>query len=141
MAVTIRLARHGRKKLPFYRIVATDKQMKRDGRYLELLGTLDPLTDPSTVKLNAERVKYWLSQGASASGTVAKIIEREIPGFLSGLLEGRKKKIQAKRAKRKTVAKARGTDSKKAAKKTEAKSEKKTAKKAAKPKAAKKAAK
>ncbi len=107
MGVVIRLARHGRKKLPFYRIVATDKQMPRDGRYLELLGTMNPLTDPAIVKLKADRVKYWMGVGAVPSATVRSLINREIPGLLKELSEQRLEKVRAVRAKRKArVAKA-----------------------------------
>ena len=60
MSVTIRLSRHGKKKAPFYRVVAADKQMPRDGRFLELLGTINPRTEPATVQLNEERIRYWI---------------------------------------------------------------------------------
>ncbi len=105
MAVTIRLARHGRKKIPFYRIVACDKQMKRDGRYLELLGTLNPLTNPATVTLKEDRVKYWLGVGAQTSDTVSDYLEISIPGYLKGIEETRITKIRTKRAKRKAAQK------------------------------------
>ena len=70
MAVKIRLARHGAKKRPFYRIVAADNDSPRDGRFLEKLGTYNPLQDPAQVILDAERVKYWIGQGATPSDTV-----------------------------------------------------------------------
>ena len=101
MAVTLRLARHGRKKRPFYRIVAADSQMKRDGRYLEQLGTLNPLTDPPTIELSQERVKHWIGVGAKTSDTMSKVIEKQMPGFLSTIEENRKAAIRSKRAKRK----------------------------------------
>ena len=101
MAVTLRLARHGRKKRPFYRIVAADSQMKRDGRYLEQLGTLNPLTDPPTIELAQERVKHWIGVGAKTSDTMSKVIEKQMPGFLSTIEENRKAAIRSKRAKRK----------------------------------------
>jgi len=101
MAVTLRLARYGRKKRPFYRIVAADSHMKRDGRYLELLGTLNPLIDPPLVELQQERVKYWISVGAKPSDTVSNVIEKQIPGLLSELEAGRKEKIRSRRAARK----------------------------------------
>lgn len=109
MAVTIRLARFGRKKIPFYRIVATDKQFKRDGRYLELLGTLNNRTDPITVTLKEDRVKYWLGVGAYPSDTMSQIIETKLPGFLGDIETKRRAKIQAKRKARK----ARGGSAKK----------------------------
>ena len=101
MSVAIRLARHGRKKRPFYRIVAADNAKKRDGRFIERLGTVDPLADPPAVDMKIERVKYWLSVGANPSETVASIIEKQIPGHLKGLSDAKLEKIRAARAKRK----------------------------------------
>lgn len=75
--VKIRLARHGAKKKPFYRIVAADKECPRDGRYLENLGTYDPLQSPASVTLKEDRIKYWLGQGAIASDTVKSLFKRE----------------------------------------------------------------
>ncbi len=72
--VTLRLARFGAKKRPFYRVVATDSRAKRDGRFLEVLGTYDPLTDPPTVNLKGDRIRYWLSVGAQPSDTVRHLI-------------------------------------------------------------------
>lgn len=80
MTVRIRLQRHGAKKRPFYRIVACDKRSKRDGRFIELLGTFDPLQDPPAIRINAERAAYWLGTGASASETVATLIKKVSDG-------------------------------------------------------------
>ncbi|MDX2452568.1 30S ribosomal protein S16 [Desulfosarcina sp.] len=77
MAVKIRLARHGAKKRPFYRIVAADSDSPRDGRFLEKLGTYNPLQDPAQVVLDTDRVKYWIGQGAIPSDTVKTILKRE----------------------------------------------------------------
>jgi len=77
MAVKIRLARHGAKKRPFYRIVAADSESPRDGRFLEKLGTYNPLQDPAQVVLDTERIKYWIGQGATPSDTVRSILKRE----------------------------------------------------------------
>ncbi len=74
MALAIRLSRGGRKKRPFYRIVVADKRMPRDGRYIEKVGTYNPLLDDANenrVQLVEERVKYWLDQGAQPSERVA----------------------------------------------------------------------
>jgi small subunit ribosomal protein S16 len=81
MAVKIRLARHGAKKKPFYRIVVTDSESPRDGRYLENVGTYDPLFDPVKVTLNSERIQYWMSQGAKPSDTVKNLLKKE--GFFA----------------------------------------------------------
>ena len=75
MSVRLRLARGGAKKRPFYRIVAADTRSPRDGRFLEKLGTYNPNTDPSTVKLDMPRVEYWLGTGAQPSETVARLIK------------------------------------------------------------------
>lgn len=74
MALAIRLSRGGRRNRPFYRIVVADKRMPRDGRYIEKLGTYNPLLDNDNeqrVVINADRVKHWLSEGAKPSERVA----------------------------------------------------------------------
>jgi len=77
MAVKIRLARHGATKKPYYRIVVTDSESKRDGRFLENVGTYDPKTDPATVTLKPERVQYWLGKGAPPTDTVKSLLKKE----------------------------------------------------------------
>ena len=74
MAVAIRFSRQGKKKSPFYRIVAADKRCARDGRFIELLGTYHPIT--KVLKLDAERYQKWVKVGAQPSGTLAAIIRR-----------------------------------------------------------------
>ena len=81
MAVKIRLARHGAKKRPFYRIVVADSESPRDGRYLENVGTYNPLVDPVEVSLKKERIKYWIDQGAKPSDTVRSLLKKE--GFFA----------------------------------------------------------
>ncbi len=71
--VVIRLARFGRKKRPFYRIVATDSRRRRDSGWIEILGYYNPLTDPVTVKVDEERLNYWLGVGAKMSERVKKL--------------------------------------------------------------------
>jgi small subunit ribosomal protein S16 len=75
--VRIRLARHGAKKKPFYRIVVADKESPRDGNFLENVGTYDPLQDPAKVTFKEERIKYWIGQGAIPSDTVKSLFKRE----------------------------------------------------------------
>ncbi len=77
MAVVIRLARHGAKKKPFYRIVVADGESPRDGKYLENVGTYDPLFDPAKVSLKSERIKFWIDQGAKPSVTVHNLLKKE----------------------------------------------------------------
>ena len=77
MAVKIRLARHGAKKRPFYRIVAADIESPRDGRFLEVVGTYNPLLDPAEVNLKTERIQYWMDQGAIPTDTVKSLLRKE----------------------------------------------------------------
>jgi small subunit ribosomal protein S16 len=77
MAAKIRLARHGAKKRPFYRIVVTDNDSPRDGRFIEILGTYNPLTNPASVNLQKERAAYWVANGAQASATVRTILKEQ----------------------------------------------------------------
>ena len=77
MAVRIRLTRKGTKKKPFYRIVAADKEMPRDGRFLELLGTYDPMVEPVAITLKEDRINYWLGEGAKPTTTVASIFKQK----------------------------------------------------------------
>ena len=77
MGVRIRLARHGAKKKPFYRIVVADSENPRDGRFLEKVGTYDPLKDPVAVSLNPDRIKYWIEKGAIPSDTVRSLLKKE----------------------------------------------------------------
>jgi small subunit ribosomal protein S16 len=81
MAVKIRLARHGAKKKPFYRIVVADSDSPRDGKYLENVGTYNSLLDPAEVTLKSDRIRYWMDQGAKPSDTVRSLLKRE--GFFS----------------------------------------------------------
>ena len=81
MSVKIRLARHGAKKRPFYRIVVADSESPRDGRFLENVGTYNPLVEPAEVTLKNERISYWIGQGATPSDTVKSLLKKE--GFFS----------------------------------------------------------
>lgn len=76
MAVKIRLARHGAKKRPFYRIVAATSACPRDGRFLEILGTYSPQQNPAGVTLKEERVRDWLSRGAQPTETVKSLLSK-----------------------------------------------------------------
>ncbi len=83
MSVKIRLARHGKKKKPFYRIVIADSESPRDGRFLENVGTYNPLVDPVEVSLKQDRVKYWIDQGAIPTDTVKSLMKKE--GFFTNI--------------------------------------------------------
>ena len=76
MAVKLRLTRMGRKKRPFYRIVVADVRAPRDGRYIEAVGTYDPLKSPPDVRVDEERMNYWLDQGAIPTDTVRSLLRR-----------------------------------------------------------------
>lgn len=73
--VKIRLARHGAKKHPFYRIVAADARAPRDGRFLERLGSYDPTQDPAVIVIKHDKLQRWLQQGAQPTRTVARLIK------------------------------------------------------------------
>lgn len=74
--VKIRLRRLGAKKAPFYRIVVADSRYPRDGRFIEEIGTYNPLTNPAEVKVDAERAQNWIKQGAQPTDTVRGILKR-----------------------------------------------------------------
>ncbi len=75
--LAIRLCRIGKKKHPFYRVVVTEKTRPRNGRFVEIVGTYNPLKKPAEVKLNAERLKYWLGCGAQPSDTVRSFLRNQ----------------------------------------------------------------
>ncbi|MCR5355915.1 MAG: 30S ribosomal protein S16 [Lachnospiraceae bacterium] len=75
MAVKIRLRRMGQKKAPYYRIIVADARSPRDGRFIEEIGTYDPSTEPSTVKVNEELAKKWLANGAQPTEVVSRIFK------------------------------------------------------------------
>ena len=77
MSVKIRLARHGAKKRPFYRIVIADSESPRDGWFLEAIGTYNPVKEPAEVTLKTERVKYWMDKGALPTTTVKNLLKKE----------------------------------------------------------------
>ena len=74
--VKIRLRRMGAKKAPFYRIVVADSHSPRDGRFIEEIGTYNPLTDPATVTLDVERAQYWIKNGAQPTETVRSLLKK-----------------------------------------------------------------
>lgn len=84
MAVKIRLARHGAKKAPYYRVVVADGRARRDGRFIEIVGRYNPRTQPSTVELDVEKVEAWMAKGAQPTEAVEKLLaiakgEKEAP--------------------------------------------------------------
>ncbi len=75
MAVRIRLRRMGKKKAPFYRVLVADARSPRDGRFIEEIGYYDPNQEPSVIKIDTEKAKKWLENGAKPSETVAKLLK------------------------------------------------------------------
>jgi small subunit ribosomal protein S16 len=136
VSVVLRLARVGKHKSPAYRIVATERQSRRDGRFLQVVGTYNPLKTPAAVTLKEELIKKWLGEGAVPSSVVRRLIMKQMPGLVEGREEHQRAKIRDARKKRKARAAAAGrTKGEKASKKDAAPK----AKAPAKPKAAKKA--
>ena len=76
MAVHIRLARHGAKKHPYYRIVVSDQRSRRDGRFIERIGTYDPGADPAGLSIDRRRLEYWQQHGARPSATLARLLKK-----------------------------------------------------------------
>ncbi len=74
--VKIRLTRMGAHKKPFYRLIVADSKARRDGPFIEILGTYDPKVEPSRVEVDLERAKYWIGQGAQLSATAQKLLQK-----------------------------------------------------------------
>ncbi len=89
MSVKMRLTRLGDKKSPFYRIVVIDSRKARDGAYFDLIGTYNPLTQPATINIDAEKAKNWISKGVQPTDTVRALLVQQ------GILEGKKLKPKA----------------------------------------------
>ena len=82
MSVKIRLKRMGMKKMPFYRVVVADERAPRDGRFIEEVGYYDPMTEPATIKIDAEKAQTWLKNGAQPTDTARTLLKK------SGVIEG-----------------------------------------------------
>ena len=92
MAVKLRLTRMGKKKQPTYRIVATDSHQKRDGAYIEQLGTYNPLTSPATIKIDEDVAMKWLNNGAIPSDTVKNLLKEA--GIMKKFADSKVKKTK-----------------------------------------------
>src|SRR5690606_34369 len=93
MSVKLRLQRKGRKKKPFYHIVAADIRAPRDGKFIEKIGTYNPMTTPATIHLDSEKALYWLNNGALPTDTVRAILKFKGVLFHRHLLRGVKKGV------------------------------------------------
>ena len=82
MSVKIRLKRMGMKKMPFYRVVVADERAPRDGRFIEEIGYYNPMTEPATIKIDAEKAQTWLKNGAQPTDTARTLLKK------SGIIEG-----------------------------------------------------
>jgi len=134
LAVHIRLRRMGKKKRPFYRIVAADSRRARDGRFLEVLGTYNPIERPAVVSVKEERLTYWLNAGAEPSDTVSSLLTQI--GFIEKYRKARtgedvteialkptitERKKKTRRTKKAAAAKAQAAEAEAAAETAEAK--------------------
>jgi small subunit ribosomal protein S16 len=113
VAVKLKLARHGAKGEPFYRIVASENGTKRDGRFIERIGTYNPMVTPAAVTFNEAKVQRWMSVGATPTEVVRRLLQKSFPGLVEKREDHQRSKIQAARKLRKERAKGKG-----AAKKT-----------------------
>ncbi|MBQ2765516.1 MAG: 30S ribosomal protein S16 [Clostridia bacterium] len=76
MAVKLRLTRLGAKKNPFYRVVVADSRYPRDGRFIEVIGTYNPMTEPAEIKIDADKAKKWIANGAQPTDTVKALLKK-----------------------------------------------------------------
>lgn len=98
MAVKIRLARHGSKKRPYYRVVVADSRTRRDGRPIEEVGRYNPMTTPKTISLDLEKIADWQSKGAQLTDAVAALVRAAEAGPKAETVEKKSKKQLAKEA-------------------------------------------
>lgn len=102
MSVSIKLSRGGVPGKPIYRIVASHRGAKRDGKFLEVLGQYNPNTKPASFKLVEDKLSSWIEKGAQPTQVVRDLIKKQMPGFLEKRAEHKSKKVQAARKARKT---------------------------------------
>jgi len=102
MAVKLRLMRMGRKKAPFYRVVAADARSPRDGKFIEVVGTYNPLKNPAEIKLDSEKVNKWLEVGAVPTDTVRNLIKKS---GLNKVTTAKKPKAEKEKTTKKTTTK------------------------------------
>lgn len=107
MGLKIRFARHGQTKRPFYRIVVAESESRRDGRFIEVVGTHNPMTEPAQTTLQEDRIKHWVSVGAVPSRVARDLIEKQFPGMVAEREKRQLAKLQAARKARKERAKSR----------------------------------
>ncbi|MCB0332951.1 MAG: 30S ribosomal protein S16 [Bdellovibrionales bacterium] len=113
MAIALRLARHGQKKRPFYRIIAAEKEARRNGRFLDIVGTYNPMVNPPAVTLKEDKIRQWVMTGAKPSLVVRNMINKNIPGLLQEKEDHQRGKIVARRANRRAKMKTKKAATKK----------------------------
>lgn len=118
MAVKLRLRRMGAKQKPFYRIVAADSRSPRDGRFIEVVGTYNPIKNPAEVRVDEEKVLAWLSNGAEPTETVRSILSKN--GTMKKFADTKKKSVKKAEKKETKVAETKAPAKKTTAKKTTA---------------------
>lgn len=101
MAVVLRLARHGKKHKPFYRIVACESDAPRDGRFIEIVGTYNPMCEPPVINLKEDRVRFRIEKGAKCTSVVEGLVKKQIPNLIEEKEKNRRDKIQSQRKARK----------------------------------------
>ena len=104
MSVSLKLARHGQTKRPFYRIVATERLGRRDGRFIEVVGTYNTVTEPAQIMFKEEKIRKWIEVGAQPTETVRRLIIKNIPGLVEAKEKSKKDKLVAARKARKARA-------------------------------------
>lgn len=110
MAVKIRLARHGSKKRPYYRVVVADSRSPRDGRLIEEVGRYNPMTSPKTINLDLEKIADWQSKGAQLTDAVAALVKAANEGPKAAAAPKKSKKQLAKEAEAAKAAEAEATE-------------------------------
>ncbi|MGD9948337.1 MAG: 30S ribosomal protein S16 [Desulfobulbus sp.] len=80
MAVRIRLTRKGRKKQPFYRVIVADSEAPRDGKFLDIIGTYNPMENPAVISIDNEKLQGWIAKGAIPSDTVTSLVKKQCAG-------------------------------------------------------------
>ena len=105
MAIAITLARFGQKKHPFYRIVVKERGTTRDGKFIEIVGTYNPLIENNQIEMKEDRIKHWISVGAAPTRVVSDLMEKAYPGYYKDIVAKRAAKKKAKAEARKARAK------------------------------------
>lgn len=113
MAVVLRLARHGQRNRPFYRIVASEHSNRRDGKFIEVVGYLNTMSEPAIVRLHEDKIRRWIGNGAKVSQVVRSLLVKNMPGLVEAREKHQREKILDARRKRKARLSSKGKSAKK----------------------------